>query len=183
MVCNGSIRASIALAAAFGLSLSGQDRRLEMPSSAITVSGCLQHATHSGLSERTPLGTTANPENAGVAQSPSAPAPGFLLTEAAPAVPLKASEPTGPTDRTETLTPSKATGTKGTLPTSYALDGNDVELAQHAGQRVEVTGTIAPPASPATGSSDKSSPMQSGVRRLQVTSIKQIATDCAPKTF
>jgi hypothetical protein len=180
MLCNGSINASIALAVAFGLSLSGQDRRLEMPSSAITVSGCLQHATRSGSLERTPLGTTATPENAGAPLTPSAPTPGFLLTEATPAAPSKASEPAG---RTETLPTPTATGTNGTLPTSYALDGNDVELAQHAGHRVEVTGTLAPPASPATGSSDKSSPMHSGVRRLQVTSIKQIATDCAPKTF
>jgi hypothetical protein len=162
-------------AAVLSVAVAGaQDRKVDLPSSAITVTGCLQQLAASPPIEQTPLGAPVRPQaqdNAGAAKSA-----GFVLTEATPAVPSNAPTPPAPTE------PGVA-GTTGTAPLTYALDGVDLELAPHEGHRVEITGTLAPPASPTTGqSSTDKDPAQRGTRRLHVTSIKMIAPDCTTKS-
>jgi hypothetical protein len=188
------------------LVVSAQNRTVDMPSSTVTIAGCLQHNDNSTTAtvERTPLGAPAVPARGGPSGNLGELASTFLLADAMPV---------GPAAPAATTAPSGTAGTSGALQKkpaangsssehaesmTYGLEGNDAELARYVGQRVEVTGTIAPPVTPGAGGgrtqaapgpnandphvSSGSGPAQSGTERLHVTSIKSIAADCTTKS-
>jgi hypothetical protein len=140
--------------------------------SAITVSGCVENAVADGSLGGTPLGTSATPNNAGVVANVQPPVDGFLLTGARPA----GAAPVGTAGATAAAPARDADGSKEELRT-YALEGNRDELAAHKGHRVEITGTLAPPAS--SGANDPAArEFKTGVQRLRVQSIKMTAESC-----
>jgi len=141
--------------------------------STITVTGCVENAVADGSLGGTPLGTTATPSSAGVVANAMPPVDGFLLTGALPA----GASPVGTTGTTAATAPRDADHAKEELKT-YALEGNRDELAAHKGHRVEITGTLAPPAS--SGANDRSAQeFKTGVQRLRVQTVKMTAETCS----
>ena len=139
---------------------------------AIPVAGCVENAVADGSLGGTPLGTTATPSNAGVVANLQPPVDGFLLTGARPA----GASPVGTTGATAGAPARDANAAKEELKT-YALEGNRDELAAHKGHRVEITGTLAPPAS--SGANDPAArEFKTGVQRLRVQTIKMTAESC-----
>jgi hypothetical protein len=140
--------------------------------SPITVTGCVENAVADGSLGGTPLGTSATPANAGVVANAQPPVDGFLLTGAQPA----GASPVGTTGATAAAPAREADASKEELKT-YALEGNRDELATHKGHRVEITGTLAPPAS--SGANDAATrAFKTGVQRLRVQTIKMTAESC-----
>jgi len=105
----------------------------------------------------------------------------FLLTGAVPSPPVA--------DALLNRVPSPV-GTSGSFdraiggePKSYVLEGNDIELANHAGQRVEITGTLLPPSGPSSQITpivppDMIQGRMDGMPRLRVTSVRVLASSC-----
>ena len=142
------------------------------PGATITVAGCLENAVADGSLGGTPLGTSATPSNAGVVANAQPPVDGFLLTGAQAA----GAAPVGTTGATAAAPARDAGASKEELKT-YALEGNRDELAAHKGHRVEITGTVAPPAS--SGANDRAAAeFKTGVQRLRVQTIKMTAESC-----
>ena len=140
--------------------------------STITVAGCVENAVADGSLGGTPLGTSATPNNAGVVANVMPPVDGFLLTGARPA----GAAPVGTTGATAGA-PARDTDTSKEELKTYALEGNRDELAAHKGHRVEITGTLAPPAS--SGANDRAAgEFKTGVQRLRVQTIKMTAESC-----
>jgi hypothetical protein len=195
-----------ALVFTLAASLAGQDARQPNTSpSTITVVGCLQRADRSGSLEGARPGTAATPEQAGIQANANEPAAGFLLTDATP-LPGKPdpSRPAGSGTQ-------GAVGTSGSRDerpaaksekTSYVVDGNADQLMPLLGQRVELTGALAPDGRDAldpknatrTGTPPAAAPdgdlAQSGTRegafatgisRVRAWSVKSVGTDCSPK--
>jgi hypothetical protein len=200
-----------ALACASTVTVLAQDRPSPTPaSSAIVVQGCLQNADHSGSLGGTPVGTSATPDNAGdIANNPELP-PYFILTGAR--APGRVNAPstgtaigTAGTARTRTadgtVTSDRADSD---APRTYALIGNQNELATHNGHLVEVTGTLVPPVAsaekrvdnprtnpqaadngaaggahaPGADNAQGSNAFQSGTERIRVASIRPISNSC-----
>jgi hypothetical protein len=143
--------------------------------STITVTGCVENAVADGSIGGTPLGTSATPANAGAVANAQPPVDGYLLTGARPASP----SPVGTTGAAAATPGRTSEGSKDELKT-YALEGNRDELAPHKGHRVEITGTLAPPASSGANAS-ASREFQTGVQRLRVQTIKMTAESCQGK--
>lgn len=143
------------------------------PGSTITVTGCVENAVADGSIGGTPLGTSATPANAGVVANAQPLVDGYLLTGAQPA----SASPVG-TSGASAATPS-ATANAPAKPelTTYALEGNRDELAAHKGHRVEITGTLAPPAS-SGANAPAGRDFQTGVQRLRVQTLKMTAESC-----
>ena len=140
--------------------------------STITVAGCVENAVADGSLGGTPLGTSATPSNAGAVANAMPPVDGFLLTGARPA-------DASPVGTTGAAAPARdADASKEELKT-YALEGKRDELAAHKGHRVEITGTLAPPAS--SGANDAARAFKTGVQRLRVETIKMTAESCQQK--
>jgi hypothetical protein len=102
----------------------------------------------------------------------------FLLTSAVPAPPD--AEMIG-----RVPAPVGTSGSFGTprevMPTSYVLEGNDIELANLAGQRVEITGMVLPPPQSTYITPGMPLPSPRGtedLRRLRVTMVKTISATC-----
>jgi hypothetical protein len=163
---------------------------------AITVTGCLQKSDQPGA-----VGTTG---------TTGSQAGSFMLTNA-----TRSMSGAGATSGAGTTAGAGATAGAGTTPgatagggatagagatgatpgasamgsgSSYILEGG-TNLAQHAGHRVEVTGTLSPGAKPAgttgaagagataaTGTAGSAS--AAGAQRLQVTSVRMVSADC-----
>jgi hypothetical protein len=120
--------------------------------SAVTISGCVAQIQRDGtLSPKT--GATATPDT--VSQEANNP------------------NPTG----VYQLLDARATDAKNTRPTSYALTGHEAEVGKLEGQRVEVTGTVAP----ALGDvrSGKLAGAADGSQRIRVSSVKKIEGRCS----
>jgi hypothetical protein len=105
----------------------------------------------------------------------------FLLTHAIPS-------PTIPDTLKSVPAPVGTSGSydrfANATPTSYALEGYELELANFAGHRVEITGTLLPPAGPPIGYTPivpgaTPSATEPNTQRLRVTSVKMIANSCA----
>jgi hypothetical protein len=189
----------------------GQTPPRDVSGSTVLLEGCLQNADHSGSLAGTPLGTSATPGNAGdIANSPELP-PLFLLTDARPAGGGQGDRAVGTagaatTHADGTVTRGRA-ATDSDSPKTYALVGNQDQLAEHNGQRVEVSGTIAPPVgagerridppgadpqsadngaaggsrSPGADNGRGSAALQSGTERLNVASIRPLGTRCSSR--
>lgn len=151
------------LAVAHGQSLS--DR--------VTVAGCLQRAQLNGSVGGTAVGTSSSPSTADDDANSGVMLDRFLLAQARPVVAgVVPAEPSG--------TSASAVGTSGSAtreePTSYALSGREPELERHQGARLQVTGSLMPPASSGRGTGGSAT--ASGVKRLKVESFKVLAETC-----
>jgi hypothetical protein len=121
----------------------------------VSVSGCVERAQRDGTLSVTATGTTATPNTAPIEANSGEAVDRFTLKDATP-VGKDSSSP-----RTE-----------------YALQGQGSELAKHVGHRVEIAGNLLP--SPADLQADKAKPAD-GIRRMQVTAVKMIASKCPTK--
>ncbi len=121
----------------------------------VTVSGCIERVQRDGTLSATAAGTTATPNTAPTEANSGELVNAFTLKDATP-VGEKASS--GPSE--------------------YALQGNVSELAKHVGHRVEIAGSLLP--SVAELQADKAKPAE-GIRRVQVSGVKMIASKCATK--
>jgi hypothetical protein len=120
--------------------------------SAVTVHGCVAPIQRDGsLSPKT--GATATPNTVSEESNNPNPTGFYQLLEA------------------------RATDAKDTKPTTYALTGHEAEFGQLEGQRVEVTGTIAPPLGDAR--SGKMAGAADGAQRIRVSSVKKIEGRCS----
>jgi hypothetical protein len=142
---------------------------------SITVVGCIQNAVADGSLGGTPLGTSATPASAPAVANVQPRVEGFLLTGARPAE-AGAVGTSGANAAAGTADAAKAEALK-----TYALEGNNDELAAHKGHRVEITGAIAPPASSGANQPPDQDAFKTGVERLRVQSIKMVAQECQGK--
>jgi hypothetical protein len=152
-----------------GGALTAQDRLPDR--GTITVTGCLNRAQRNGSVGGTIVGTTAAPNTADDEANSSVMVDAFLLTNAKPA--SAGDDGSG--------APGGAPSTAGTAgrvdPTTYGLQGREPELERHSGARLEVTGTILPPASSGRGTGGAAT--ATGARRLRVESFKVLAEQCS----
>ena len=125
----------------------------------VTVSGCVQRATESGMSGTTGSGTAAS----------SGAAAKFELTNATIA---GGSSSSG----------TEATGTSGSAASkTYSLDGTDAQLAAHVNHKVEVTGTLQESASSGATSTEATGTTGSAkaaAPKLKVDSVKMVSASC-----
>jgi hypothetical protein len=143
---------------------------------SVTVSGCLERAQLNGSAGGTVVGTSASPATADDDANSGLLVDAYMLTEATPVE--------SGTDRStagnSATSPGTTVGTTGReTPTAYGLVGHESELSSHAGARVEVTGTIVPPATSGRGSGGSAA--ASGVKRVRVASFKILGQRCSAK--
>jgi hypothetical protein len=198
-----------AVALSLVASLAAQDGRQSNTSpSAVTVVGCLQRADRSGSLEGSRPGTAAAPEQAGIQANANEPAPGFLLTDATPlpGMPRPRESAGAGTQGAVGTSGSRDDGTAAksekSEKTSYVVEGNADQLTPLLGQRVELTGAVAPngrdsldptiathpgaaPSAkhPADTASDtaREGAFASGISRVRAWSVKSVGADCSPK--
>jgi len=120
--------------------------------SAVTIQGCVARVLRDGTLSPKP-GATATPDT--VSQESNNP------------------NPTG----VYQLLDAQAAGAKEARPTSYKLTGHEAEFGKLEGQRVEVTGTVAPLVGDAR--SEKMSGAADGAQRIRVSSVKKIEGSCS----
>ena len=144
----------------------------------ITVVGCIENAVADGSLGGTPLGTSATPADAPAVANAQPRVDGFLLTGARPAeaAAVGTSGASTPGAAGATGAAGAADAAKDELKT-YALEGNNSELAAHKGHRVEITGALAQPASSGANPSDRDA-FKTGVQRLRVQAVKMVAESC-----
>jgi hypothetical protein len=116
---------------------------------SVTVTGCIQRA------EQAPTGTSGA---AGATRSTSETR--FLLTSAAIG--------TSATGTAGTTTPSTAVASE------YRLDADDAKLTPHVGHKVEIAGTVEPPAS----RTESPAASAANAPKLKVDTVKMIASTC-----
>jgi hypothetical protein len=144
----------------------------------VTVAGCLQRAQRNGSVGGTVVGTSAAPNTADDEANSGVMVDAYLLSEAAPVVAGTAQPPAGATtaDRGNSQA-ATAAGTSGKSEiTSFGLSGRESELERHQGARLQVTGTIMPPANSGRGTGGSAT--ASGVKRIRVESFKVLADKC-----
>jgi len=122
---------------------------------AVSVRGCVQRAQRDGTLSVTSTGRTATPNTAPTEANSGELTDAFQLTDATP------------------VSDKAATGH-----TEYVLQGSGSELAKHVGHRVEISGNLLPSA--AELQADKKKPAE-GIRRVQVTGLKMVASKCETK--
>jgi hypothetical protein len=82
----------------------------------------------------------------------------------------------GPIASTPAVEATSGTSTKQAR-TSYALRGHEQELAKHVGHRVEIAGTLLPPAASKLPAQTAST--AEGIRAVQVDKLKMVGTNCS----
>ena len=131
----------------------------------LIVTGCIERAQRNGSLAGTPVGTSSvSPNTADDDANSQAPVDRYLLTGAT----RRGGERSGSTAAAATTSSSL---------TSYALQGREAELREHAGQRVEITGTVSP--SPKETLPSDRAALASGVQRLNVESLKVVGASCS----
>jgi hypothetical protein len=119
--------------------------------STATIQGCVAQVQRDG-SLAPKAGATATPET--VSQEANNP------------------NPTG----VYQLLDARAVSAMDTKPTTYSLSGHEAEFAKLEGQRVEVSGTVAPP----LGDNRPGQPApQDGAQRIRVSAVKKIEGQCS----
>ena len=142
----------------------------------ITVSGCLQGGSDSSSATASTSTASAGMGNYVLVTSPAG------STDTA----------TGTTGSTSTAaTTAEKANDRMSGGTSYTLSGNDSELKNHVGHRIEVTGTVenrgdrgaatSTTATSTTTSGSASSRMSNGAQTLKVSSVKMISSSCTAK--
>ena len=131
------------------------------------VTGCVERAHRNGSLAGSPVGTSSvSPNTADDDANSQAPVDRYLLTGAT--VHKTAEAATG--------TSGPASSTSSTL-RSFALKGHEAELREHNGQRVEITGTVAP--SPKEKLPADRASLASGVEQLNVETMKVVGASCS----
>ncbi|MCU1383641.1 MAG: hypothetical protein JWL71_2338 [Acidobacteria bacterium] len=138
----------------------------------ITVTGCVQNFSSTGAS-----GTTERGFLLSDAQTVVDPAEGAVGTEPSQTT-TATGVPTGTSGTAAAGTPASGTwpATTGTMMgsartrNSYRLDAGEQDLKEHVGHKVEVTGVVEP---------RKQGAPTSEADRLQVASVRMIATECS----
>jgi hypothetical protein len=158
------IAAALACAASSGMAAATADR-------GVTVTGCVQNFSSTGASGTTERGflladvkPVADPLDpaAATASTPGA-APGTPVgTSGVAAAGMPASGTWGATSGTMATTPRAKN--------SYRLESGDGDLKAHVGQKVEISGVVAPRREGAPPSEED---------RLQVASLRVIASECS----
>lgn len=133
------------------------------PTPPISVTGCVAQAQRDGSLAAKGTGTQATPETAAVEANNPDPTGRYQLLDATPVGGDRQSPPA-----TTTAKPAR---------TSYALLGQEKELAKHVGHRVQIAGALMPPL--AAKLPAKEAATAEGIRTVQVASVKMIGTDCS----
>jgi hypothetical protein len=120
------------------------------------VSGCVAAVQRDGSTGPKATGPQATPESAPFEANNPEPTNRFQLVDATP-----------------TPNPDKS------KPTTYALRGQEAELAKHVGHRVEIAGGLMAPL--ASKLPSKAAATAETVRTVQVTSVKMVGTNCSAK--
>lgn len=144
-------RTATILAFAASVSLSAQT---PPTSTSITVTGCVAAVQRDGSTGPKATGPQATPESAPFEANNPEPTNRFQLVDA-----------------TTTPAPDKA------KPTTYALRGQETELAKHVGHRVQIAGGLMAPL--ASKLPSKAAATAETVRTVQVTSVKMIGSNCS----
>lgn len=147
-------RTATILAFAASVSLSAQTP--PPPTTAITVSGCVAEVQRDGSTGPKATGPQATPESAPFEANNPEPTNRYQLVDA-----------------TMIPTPDKA------KPTTYALRGQENELAKHVGHRVQIAGGLMAPL--ASKLPSQAAATAEAVRTVQVTSVKMLGTNCSVK--
>ena len=145
-----SFSAGVLLAATLVNAQSTVQKNLPVNSTP-TIQGCVAQVQRDG-SLAPKAGATATPET--VSQESNNP------------------DPTG----VYQLLDARLTGATEAKPTTYSLSGREAELAKLEGQRVEVSGTVAPP----LGDNRPGQPAaRDGAQRIRVSAVKKIEGQCS----
>ena len=91
---------------------------------------------------------------------------------------IEANNPT-PTDRYQLNDATPAAGGAQPAKTTYALRGQEQELAKHLGHRVQISGALLAPL--ASKLPAKTAATADAIRTVQVTTVKMVGTDCSPR--
>jgi hypothetical protein len=150
--------ATLSLVFASALALMSAPTAGQTPAAAtITVTGCVAPAQRDGSTGAKATGTAATPETAATEANNPEPTGKFMLVDASTAG-GKEAQP---------------------LRSSYALRGQEQEVAKHLGHRVQITGTLLPPL--AAKLPEKTAATAEGIRAVQVTAVKMMGTDCSAR--
>jgi hypothetical protein len=126
------------------------------PTPSVTVTGCVAEVQRDGSLGVKATGPQATPETAAT----------------------EANNPT-PTDRYQLLDATPAAGAAQPAKTTYALRGQEKELAKHLGHRVEISGALLAPL--AAKLPPKAAATADAIRTVQVTAVKMLGTDCSAR--
>ena len=159
------LRTTTLLAMVASASLSAQTPPAQTPS--VSVTGCVAQVQRDGSLGPKASGVQATPDTAANEANNPNPTNRYELLDATPL---------GSDAKPE------ETATAGTAPkparTTYALRGQDNELAKHLGHRVQITGALMPPLTEKLPAKDAKA--AETVRTVQVASVKMVGTDCSP---
>jgi hypothetical protein len=145
-----SFSAVVFLGATLANAQSTVPKRLPVNSTP-TIQGCVAQVQRDG-SLAPKAGATATPQT--VSQESNNPAPTGVYQ----------------------LLDARLAGATDTKPTSYSLSGHEAEFAKLEGQRVEVSGTVAPP----LGDNRPGQPAPTdGAQRIRVSAVKKIEGQCS----
>jgi hypothetical protein len=152
-------RTATILAFAASVSLSAQTTPAPAPS--LTVTGCVAEVQRDGSLGPKATGTGATtPETAPMEANNPAPTNRYQLVDATPATP--------PVPAGSAAKPTR---------TTYALRGQEAELAKHVGHRVQIAGSLMAPLVAKVPS--KAASTADGTRTVQVASVKMVGSNCS----
>lgn len=159
------LRTTTLLAVVASASLSAQTPPAQTPS--VSVTGCVAQVQRDGSLGPKASGVQATPDTAANEANNPNPTNRYELLDATP--PGSGEKPA-------------ETATAGTAPkparTTYALRGQENELAKHLGHRVQITGALTPPLTEKLPAKDAKA--AETIRTVQVASVKMVGTDCSP---
>lgn len=153
------IRIATLCAILASVSLSAQTPPAPTPS--VSVTGCVAEVQRDGSLGSKATGTGATtPDTAAIEANNPEPTNRYQLLDATPATP--------PVPAGSAAKPTK---------TTYALRGQETELAKHVGHRVQIAGSLMAPL--AAKLPPKAASTADGTRTVQVTAVKMVGTDCS----
>ena len=133
----------------------------------ISITGCVAPVQRDGSLGAKGTGTTASPETAATEANNPEPTGRFMLVDA-----VMAGSDGKPV--AEQAPADKPVAQKAT---SYALRGQEQEIAKHRGHRVHVTGSLMPPL--ASKLPAQAAETADGIRTVQVASFKMVGANCS----
>jgi hypothetical protein len=146
------IRFTTLCAIAASVSLSAQTTPAPTPS--VSITGCVAEVQRDGSLGTKATGPQATPETAAI----------------------EANNP-APTDRYQLIDALPGAGADPAAKTTYALRGQDKELAQHVGHRVQIEGALLAPL--AAKLPENARATADAVGTVQVKTVKMVGTDCS----
>jgi hypothetical protein len=160
---------SLVLASALVLTSTPTAGQAPAAATAITITGCVAAAQRDGSTGAKATGTAATPETAATEANNPEPTGKFMLLDAS----------TAGSKEAVAAPDSKPAKPAQPLRSSYALRGQEQEVAKHVGHRVQITGTLLPPL--AVKLPEKTAATAEGIRAVQVTAVKMMGTDCSAR--